>query len=271
MKRFLSFAAIFFIVASIVIIPVMAEDGFQSDYPRLTDSAGLLDDEEYDNILSALDEISVRQKFDVVIVTLESLGDYDSAMECADDYYDYGGFGYGADHDGVLLLISMEERDYWISTCGYGIKVFTDRGIDRMKEQIQPYLSSGDYYKAFNTFISWTDDYIIDARVDSEYENTELSDMPLSPLWFIIAFGLGMIISGITVAGMKGRLRSVRPKFRADSYVRDGSLNVTSSRDMFLYSSVSRTAKPEPESSSGGSNTHTSSSGTTHGGGGGKF
>ena len=85
MKRFLSFAAIFFIVASIVIIPVMAEDGFQSDYPRLTDSAGLLDDEEYDNILSALDEISVRQKFDVVIVTLESLGDYDSAMECADD------------------------------------------------------------------------------------------------------------------------------------------------------------------------------------------
>ena len=95
--------------------------------------------------------------------------------------------------------------------------------------------------------------------------------MPLSPLWFIIAFGLGMIISGITVAGMKGQLKSVRPKFRADSYVRDGSLNVTASRDMFLYSSVSRTAKPEPESSSGGSSTHTSSSGTTHGGGGGKF
>ena len=133
-----------FVLASLVIIPVMAEDGFQSEYSRLLDSAGLLDDGQRENILSALDEISVRQKFDVVIVTLESLGDYDSAMECADDYYDYGGFGYGADHDGVLLLISMEERDYWISTCGYGIKAFTDRNIDYLKEQIQPYLSSGD-------------------------------------------------------------------------------------------------------------------------------
>ena len=269
MKRFLSFAAMLFVLASLVIIPVMAEDGFQSEYSRLSDSAGLLDDGQRENILSALDEISVRQKFDVVIVTLESLGDYDSAMECADDYYDYGGFGYGADHDGVLLLISMEERDYWISTCGYGIKAFTDRNIDYLKEQIQPYLSSGDYYEAFNEFISWTDIYVDDARNGtSSYDD---SDIPLSPLWFVIAFIVGMIISGITVAGMKGRLRSVRPKFRADSYVRDGSLRVASSRDMFLYSSVSRTAKPEPESSSGGSSTHTSSSGTTHGGGGGKF
>ena len=81
-----------FVLASLVIIPVMAEDGFQSEYSRLSDSAGLLDDGQRENILSALDEISVRQKFDVVIVTLESLGDYDSAMECADDYYDYGGF-----------------------------------------------------------------------------------------------------------------------------------------------------------------------------------
>ena len=258
-----------FVLASLVILPVAAEDGFRSEYSRLTDSAGLLSDEQRENILSALDEISVRQKFDVVIVTLESLGDYSSAMECADDYYDYGGFGYGADHDGVLLLISMEERDYWISTCGYGITVFTDRNIDYLKEQIQPYLSSGDYYEAFNTFILWTDQYVNDARNGStSYAD---ADIPLSPLWFVIAFIVGMIISGITGAGMKGQLKSGRPKFRADRYVRDGSLNVTSSRDMFLYSSVLRTAKPEPESSSGGSSTHTSSSGTTHGGGGGKF
>ena len=267
MKRLLSFAAMLFVMASLVVLPVSAEDGFQSEYSRLTDSAGLLSDEEYDSILSALDEISVRQSFDVVIVTLDSLGDYNSAMECADDYYDYGGFGYGPDHDGVVLLISMAERDYWISTCGYGITAFTDRNIDYMKEQIQPYLSSGDYYEAFNTFISWTDEYVDEARNGYDYDD---ADMPLSPLWFVGAVIAGIIISGITVAGMKGQLKSVRPKYRADSYVRAGSLNVTASRDMFLYSSVSRTEKPEPESGSG-SSTHTSSSGTTHGGGGGKF
>lgn len=48
------------------------------------------------------------------------------------------------------------------------------------------------------------------------------------------------------------------------------SLNITEKRDLFLYRTVSRTAKPKNESS-GGSSTHTSSSGSTHGGGGGKF
>ncbi|WP_449077534.1 hypothetical protein [Ruminococcus sp.] len=49
-----------------------------------------------------------------------------------------------------------------------------------------------------------------------------------------------------------------------------GSLNVTESRDLFLYKTFTRTAKPKNNSSSG-SSTHTSSSGSTHGGGGGKF
>lgn len=50
-----------------------------------------------------------------------------------------------------------------------------------------------------------------------------------------------------------------------------GSMNITESRDMFLYNTVTRTAKPKDNDSGGGSSTHTSSSGSTHGGGGGKF
>ncbi len=43
--------------------------------------------------------------------------------------YDYCEYGYGADKDGVLLLISTEDNDVYISTCGYGITAFTDAGI----------------------------------------------------------------------------------------------------------------------------------------------
>jgi len=55
--------------------------------------------------------------------------------------------------------------------------------------------------------------------------------------------------------------------------MKSGSLNITESRDTFLYNTVTRTAKPKntDSGSSGGSSTHTSSSGETHGGGGGKF
>ena len=61
---------------------------FQGEYERLTDSAGLLSEEEAQNILTKLDEVSERQKFDIVILTVDSL-EGATATEYADDFFDY--------------------------------------------------------------------------------------------------------------------------------------------------------------------------------------
>ena len=82
---------------------------------------------------------------------------------------------------------------------------------------------------------------------------------------------MGFVIANIFVGSMKKKLKSVRSQAAASSYVREDSLNITDSRDIYLYATVTRTAKPDDSSSSGGSSTHTSSSGATHGGGGGSF
>ena len=89
-------------------------------------------------------------------------------------------------------------------------------------------------------------------------------------IWIPIALVIGFVLAKIVVGVMKGQLKTVRYQAAADSYVKSGSMDITESRDMFLYHTVTRTEKPENDSSSG-SSTHTSSSGTTHGGGGGKF
>ena len=81
---------------------------------------------------------------------------------------------------------------------------------------------------------------------------------------------VGFILSLIIVGRMKAKLKTVRFQAAASSYIKDGSLNINESRDLFFYNTVSRTAKPK-DNDSGGSSTHTSSSGSTHGGGGGKF
>ena len=81
---------------------------------RLTDSAGLLSSVENEELLRKLDEISVRQACDVVIVTTNGLGGK-TPTEFADDFFDYNGFGIGPDADGILLMISMEDRDWAIS------------------------------------------------------------------------------------------------------------------------------------------------------------
>ena len=75
----------------------------------------------------------------------------------------------------------------------------------------------------------------------------------------------------LVTGNMRRKLKTVRKQDRAASYVRQGSMEVTRSNDFYLYSTVSKSAKPKNEDSNGGSSTHTSSSGDTFGGSSGKF
>ena len=63
------------------------------------------------------------------------------------------------------------------------------------------------------------------------------------------------------------KMNTVNRQLTAQNYVTPGGMEVTSSKDIFLYSHVTKTRKAE--SSSGGS--HSSSSGRSHGGGGGSY
>lgn len=90
-------------------------------------------------------------------------------------------------------------------------------------------------------------------------------------IWIPIAIVVGFVLSLIIVGNMKAKLKTVRFQAAASNYIKDNSLNINERRDLFLYNTVTRRAKPKNDDSGGGSSTHTSSSGTTHGGGGGKF
>lgn len=270
-KKILSLLFVF-ALCLLLAMPAFAEETESSsyEYSRLMDEANLLSDSEKTQLLEKLDEISERQKLDVVVATVDNLADYTEIRDLADDIYDYCNFGYGDNRDGVLLLISAEERKWYISTCGYGITAFTDAGIDYIGGKMKSNLSDKNYNAAFNIFVEQCDDFITKAKNGTPYDTANLPFEPLSWIWIPISAAVGLIFALIIVSFMKDKLKSVRREPAADSYVRNGSMNVTESRDLFLYNTVSRTEIPKNDSSSG-SSTHTSSSGTTHGGGGGSF
>ena len=271
---FAALAALVLLLA--LAVPAFAvEGGFADLYYRMNDSANVLTEDEDNELETSLEELSVRQSFDVVIATIESLEsvDYTSMEEYADDLYDFCQFGYGADRDGVLLLVSVGDRKWHISTCGYGITAFTDAGIQYLGEQMTPDMADGDYAAAFRTFVQWSDAYIDAARSGRPYDVKNLPREPLSLMYLFLALGIGLVLAWVIVGVMKSRLRSVAFQENAASYVREGSMNLTNQRELFLYRDVHRTEHVEAKDSdsSGGSSTHTSSSGTTHGGGGGSF
>lgn len=230
----------------------------------LVDDADLLSGAEAAQVESELSRISGKYGMDIVIVTVESTG-WQSPMAYADDYYDYNGYG----PDGILLLISMEEGDWWVSTTGYGITAVTDAGLQYMSDRFVPYLSDGEFAQAFLEFARLCDEFIAQAKTGDPYGSHNLPKEPFDlGKNLIIALVIGLVAALIVTGIMKGQLKSVRRQVRADAYITADSLQLTHSRDIFLYSHIRRRERPKQSS---GSSTHTSSSGTRHGGGGGRF
>lgn len=272
-------------------------------YERLVDDADLLADSEESQLLSDLDACSEELQFDFVIVTTDSL-DGKTSREYADDFYDYGGYGYGEDADGILLLVSMEERDWYISTCGFGITAFSDAAIDWVADDFLECLSNGQYRLAFQQFLSnsyilakeakegtplyegeyYEDDYY--EYYDSYGNAIETATGVMGGIYTVgkviwsLFLGLlfGFIGAFVPVNVMKSKMKSVKSQAAASSYVISGSHAVTESKDQFLYQTVTKTAIPKSSSSSSsgsrsraGGGVHRSSSGRSHGGRGGKF
>ena len=277
MKKNLLITILTIFLCLFMVVPVLAEgedaeNGFADEYYRLMDMASLLSDEEVDSLTSRLDELSLRQKMDVVIATTDTL-DGKSVVEYADDLYDYCSFGYGANRDGLILVISMEDNDWYISTCGYAITAFTDAGIQYVGGQMLDSLADGDYAEAFRIYAACCDDLIDQARAGHPFDEDDVPRKPMSPIVPLVCIVIGAALGIAIVQGMKAQLKSVRKEKSAANYVRPGSMNLTGKQDLFLYSNVNRVKRETKSSSSGGggSSTHRSSSGTTHGGGGGKF
>lgn len=235
------------------------------------DDAGLIKASDEKELNKKIKNIQ-KDKFDVVILTVRSL-DGKSAQDYADDYYDNNDYGFDSEKSGVLFLVSKGDRKYHISTKGAGIKAFTDYGIGRIKEEIRPYLSDGDYFNACDEFLNITKDFVKAYKDGTPYDtdnpyNEEIDYVILEVIALVIAFVIALISVGI----MRLRMNTAKPKGTAMEYIKKGSFKLTSEKDIFMYSTVTKTAKPKDnDNSAGGSTTHVSSSGSEHGGGCGSF
>ncbi len=229
-----------------------------ADLPRVIDEADLLTPAEEKTLSDTIARISALYEFDIVILTVESIG-IKSPMVYADDYYDDNGYGYGDTEDGILFLLSMEKRDWYVSTGGAAVDIFGDSELDRIEDSVIPKLSNKLYASAFTTFLSISEEILEDA---AESERTRL------PRTIGILVAVSLVIGLVVVLIMKYKMNNARPKRTARDYVRSGSFHLRTSRDLFLYSTIRKVRRQE-SSSSGGS--HRSSSGSRHGGRGGKF
>jgi uncharacterized protein len=240
------------IILCMILVLGLALTANAAEYPPVFDKAGILSDFDAEFLAERAQEISQLAEIDIVILTVPSL-DGKTAMAYADDYFDYN---YGS--DGILLLIDMGSRQWHISTCGAAIEAFADTDLMDMEDGLMRYLPDGRFADAFHQFLSDAEYYVSDEGV---------SDLEAS---LFIAVPASAVIALIVILIMRFAMNTKRPQRSAESYLISGSENLRRQQDLFLYSNVIKTARPQ-NNSSGGSSTHRSSSGRSHGGRGGRF
>ncbi len=262
--------------------------------PNIVDNADLLTSQQEYLLETTTDVIRDDYSFEVVVVTVEST-EGKSIESFADDYYDYNGYGVDAACSGVIFVVDMGARNWFISTSGTGIELIAEGEISYIEQEIIPYLSDGDYSTCFSEFIDTCQEILeLDSQgedfieyhgydIESGYSDNDgfyYEEDYYQPQSFsiskniLIALVIGFIIAFIIVMTMKGKLKTVRAKSGASDYVVPGSMNVTHSNEVFLYRHVTRTPKQQNNSNgrSGGSGgVRVSSSGRSHGGRGGSF
>lgn len=289
MKKF-----IIYLICAILLL-TLPFSGFAAT-EKIVDDANLLSDSEEAALEQKAQSLADRYQMDVVILTVWSL-DGKSAQAYADDYYDSNGYGIGGDYSGLLLLLSMEYRDWYISTCGEAIYALTDYGIQSVFEEIAWYLSEDQYYYAFDEYLDQLD-YYFNAYIQGEpidgykdpydgpgsyypgtyddivyYDDSEQGFV--IPL--LISLAIGAAVGGMAILIMRSQMNTALAQSGAQSYMQNGSYHLNLQQDVFLYQNVSRIRRAESSSSrgggshGGGSRVHTSSFGGRHGGGGGKF
>lgn len=241
--------------------------------PLLVDDADLLEDWEESALLEKLESVSEKEQMDVAVVTVNIL-DGKTPEVYADDFYDYNGYGQGVDKDGVLLLISMEDRDWHVTTTGFGITAVNDAAIGLIEDRIVSKLSDGDYYGAFASYCSTVDEVAAMARDGQPYTG--------GPSWTkrqifgaagILGVILGFLIGFIATGVQKKNLKRVRRQHGAAAYIYGDASHLRISDDRFIRRNVTRTRiqNDDGHRGGGGSSVHFGGSGTMHGGGGGKF
>lgn len=260
-KRIISLIFALLLVGSFSVFAVSAADYEDSDSldiaastsvdnaqpgQLVVDGANLLTDSQILSLTELCEKLGEKNKCDFVFVTVNSLNGK-SETAYADDYYDYNGYS----KDGVLFLISMEDRRWHITTTGKCINKLNDSEQENIMDEAQPMLSSGDYYNAFVKI----------AQKESYYMLPHVS-----LIWIPLSLVIGFVIALLIMLALKAQLKTVAMQKGAASYVKENSMNVRERRDNFLYSTISRVAKPKESSS-----THTGSSGTSHGGSSGSF
>ena len=223
----------------------------------VTDGAGLLTEAEVQDLRNRAARISEQYSCGVYIVVVDDYTKYanGSIENFAETVFDSYGLGYGSSGDGVLLAMSMNDRDYDIYAHGdFGNYAFTDYGKSQLAESFLDNFRRNDWAGGFRDFIETSGSMMRQAKEGNPVDiwiSDPVQPQPRFSLGKLLAsLGIGCVVGGGIVGGMKHSMTTAVRQTRAENYL-VGGVKLKAQSDQFVNRVVNRHVIPRNPPSGG--------------------
>ena len=209
------------------------------------DFSDLLPYEAWEELEARAGDITNGRRCGVYFVLIDDYTDYgDDVYEVTYQLYHEGRLGFGDNRDGIVVLLSTDNRKYAMFVYGeYAEYVFNTYGQEELEKRFLGDFENDDWYGGISHYLDACDEFLTRA---------EAGDPVRQSYWgrFVMAAGAGCLGAGLVCLFLLRGMKSVKRKQEANAYITDGGLHLTVERDEFQRTVVTR-SKIEKESSGG--------------------
>ena len=220
--------------------------------PYVTDAAGLLTQDEVLALEAQAEQIAEDYGCAPYILVVENYRDYEDTtdiFEAGMNLYERWELGYGPEKNGLLLILSMAERDYALVTYGSVThRAFTDYGQDALYEQFLDNFRNDDWVGGFRDYLDGCAWLLEQARNGTPYD-VNTAPKGFNPLILVIPLVLALAVCLVLTAQMK----TAKRKTEAGDYMVQGGAKMRVVQDIFTHRTVTRQViQSENKGGSGG-------------------
>lgn len=232
----------------------MALASSQITMPHVTDAVGLLSNEEIMALEQQAGQIEDSYGCAPYILVVEDFRVYEDTtdiFEAGMNLYERWELGHGPEKNGLLLILSMAERDYALVTYGSVThQAFTDYGQDALCEQFLDNFRNDDWAGGFRDYLDGCAWLLEQAKNGTPYD-VDTAPKGFSPLILVIPLVLALAVCLVLTAQMK----TAKRKTEAGDYMVQGGAEMRVVQDIFTHRTVTRQVIQSENKGGGGGTT----------------
>ena len=208
-----------------------------ADMTYIFDLSDQLSYEEWTELEARAADISQRHGCGVYAAFVDDFTEYgggNDVYKTTYQLYHASELGMGADRDGIIILLSMDDRDYAMFVYGDHAEYAFDRyGQKELEDAFLGYFGDNDWYGGVSHYLDTCDEYLTRAEEGKPVRKNTL------PMYLIVVVASCAIAGGICLM-LKWQMKTVHKKAEANEYVAAGGLNLTKQYDRYTHTTETR-------------------------------